>query len=69
GADDHIPESDRDIFAASLERSGVEHEIVVYPGAPHSFFDRKQDEFADASQDAWRKTLGFLDELGARAHA
>jgi carboxymethylenebutenolidase len=69
GADDHIPESDRDIFAASLERSGVKHEVVVYPGAPHSFFDRKQDEFADASQDAWRKTLGFLDELGARTHA
>ena len=69
GADDHIPESDREIFAASLERSGVEHEVVVYPGAPHSFFDRKQEEFAEASQDAWRRTLGFLGELGARTRA
>ncbi|HMJ32301.1 MAG TPA: dienelactone hydrolase family protein [Baekduia sp.] len=69
GADEGIPERDRETFAASLERAGVEHEIVVYPGAPHSFFDRRQDEFADASQDAWRRTLGFLDGVGARAHA
>jgi carboxymethylenebutenolidase len=32
----------------------------VYPGAPHSFFDRKQEEFADASEDAWRRTLDFV---------
>jgi carboxymethylenebutenolidase len=69
GADAGIPESDRDVFAANLEASGVEHEVVVYPEAPHSFFDRKQEEFADASQDAWRRTLGFLGELGARTHA
>ena len=25
--------------------AGVEHEIVTYDGAPHSFFDRKQEEF------------------------
>jgi carboxymethylenebutenolidase len=69
GADEGIPESDRDTFAANLDRAGVEHEIVVYPGAPHSFFDRKQEEFADASQDAWRRTLGFLDDVAARTHA
>jgi carboxymethylenebutenolidase len=69
GADEGIGASDREAFAANLERAGVEHEIVVYPGAPHSFFDRKQEQFADASQDAWRRTLGFLDGVGARAHA
>ncbi|MCW3003026.1 MAG: dienelactone hydrolase family protein [Conexibacter sp.] len=69
GADEGITESDRERFAANLERAGVEHEIVVYPGAPHSFFDRKQAEFAEASQDAWRRTLAFLDEVGAGAHA
>jgi carboxymethylenebutenolidase len=69
GADEGIPESDRAAFAANLERAGVEHELVVYPGAPHSFFDRKQEEFADASQDAWRRTLGFLGEVGARTRA
>lgn len=38
----------------------VEHEVVTYDGAPHSFFDRKQEEFADASSDAWRRTLEFI---------
>lgn len=32
----------------------------TYPGAPHSFFDRKQEEFAEASTDAWTRTLDFL---------
>jgi carboxymethylenebutenolidase len=35
---------------------------VTYDGAPHSFFDRKQGEFADASEDAWNRVLGFIDE-------
>jgi carboxymethylenebutenolidase len=69
GADEGITSADREVFAANLERAGVDHEIVVYDGAPHSFFDRKQDEFADASADAWRRTLGFLAGLGARTGA
>ena len=36
------------------------HETVTYDGAPHSFFDRKQAEFADASADAWRRVQGFV---------
>ena len=60
GADQGIPGEAVDAFGAGLTAAGVEHEIVVYPGAPHSFFDRRQDEFADASADAWRRTLGFL---------
>jgi carboxymethylenebutenolidase len=67
GADEGIPESDRATFAANLERAGVPHEIHVYPGAPHSFFDRKQEQFADASADAWRRTLAFLEQIGAPA--
>jgi carboxymethylenebutenolidase len=60
GADDHITAEHRAAFDAGLERAGVEHEIVVYPGAPHSFFDRKQEEFAEASTDAWTKVLDFI---------
>jgi carboxymethylenebutenolidase len=60
GADQGIPEADRATFAENLRTAGVPHEIHVYPGAPHSFFDRKQEEFADASADAWRRTLTFL---------
>jgi carboxymethylenebutenolidase len=47
-------------FDAALTAAGVEHEIVTYDGAPHSFFDRKQDEFADASADAWERVLAFV---------
>ena len=46
------------------DTAGVEHELVVYDGAPHSFFDRKQAEFADASDDAWRRVLAFVDAHG-----
>jgi carboxymethylenebutenolidase len=69
GADEGIPAEDRATFAANLDRSGVPHEIVVYDGAPHSFFDRKQEQFADASEDAWRRTLSFLAGLPAPTSA
>jgi carboxymethylenebutenolidase len=60
GADDHITPDHIAAFDSGLERAGVDHEIVTYPGAPHSFFDRKQEEFADASTDAWTRVLDFL---------
>jgi carboxymethylenebutenolidase len=65
GDDPGIPPEEVEAFEAALVAAGVDHEVVVYPGAPHSFFDRKQTEFADASQDAWRRTLGFLGALSA----
>ena len=60
GADQGITAEDNAIFERALTDAGVEHEIVVYDGAPHSFFDRKQEEFADASDDAWRRALAFV---------
>ena len=60
GDDAGIPLEDVNAFEEALAEAGVEHEVVVYPGAPHSFFDRKQEEFADASEDAWRRTLQFV---------
>ena len=36
------------------------HRLVAYDGAPHSFFDRKAAEFADASAQAWEETLTFI---------
>jgi carboxymethylenebutenolidase len=66
GADQAIPREQIDEFEAALSSAGVDHEIHVYPGAPHSFFDRKQDEFAEESEDAWRRILGFLAGLRER---
>src|SRR5581483_6454857 len=60
GADANITAEDNAAFEAALSAAGVEHEIVTYPGAPHSFFDRKQEEFADASADAWQRVLDFV---------
>jgi carboxymethylenebutenolidase len=60
GADQSIPQSDVDEFDKALTNVGVEHELIVYPGAPHSFFDRHQGEYAEASADAWRHMLAFI---------
>jgi carboxymethylenebutenolidase len=64
GDDQGITAEDNAAFEHALSAAGVEHEVVVYEGAPHSFFDRKQADYADASDDAWRKTLAFLDARG-----
>jgi carboxymethylenebutenolidase len=60
GADQAISADDVAAFERALQEAGVEHELVTYPGAPHSFFDRKQEEFAEASADAWRRVLEFV---------
>jgi carboxymethylenebutenolidase len=62
GADANITHEDNAAFDAALSEAGVEHELVEYEGAPHSFFDRKQAEFQAASDDAWRRTLDFIRE-------
>jgi len=61
GADAHILPEHNAAFETALAGAGVEHELVVYDGAPHSFFDRKQEEFAEDSADAWRRVLAFLE--------
>jgi carboxymethylenebutenolidase len=63
GDDPGIPVEDVDALEAALDAAGVENEIVTYPGAPHSFFDRKQDEFAAESEDAWNRVLAFLERV------
>jgi carboxymethylenebutenolidase len=60
GADEGIPQADVDAFDAACRKAGVKHERHMYPGAPHSFFDRKFKEFADASDDAWKRVQGFI---------
>ncbi len=64
GDDPGIPLDVVQEWDAALDETDVEHEIVVYPGAPHSFFDRKHEEFAEASEDAWNRTLAFLERYG-----
>ena len=65
GDDPAIPQADVEAWDEALDAAGIEHEIVVYPGAPHSFFDRKYAEFADASEDAWNRVLAFIDRYAS----
>ena len=65
GADEGIPPEDIAAFEQALTETGVEHELVTYPGAPHSFFDRRQEEHAAASEDAWQRVLAFLNRHAA----
>jgi carboxymethylenebutenolidase len=64
GDDRNITAADNDEFERTLTAAGVEHEIVTYSGAPHSFFDRRHEEFADDSADAWTRVLAFIDRYG-----
>jgi carboxymethylenebutenolidase len=61
GDDQGITAEMNEAFDEALAAAGVEHDVVTYPGAPHSFFDRKQEQFAHASEDAWRRTLDFVE--------
>ncbi len=60
-ADANITAADNAAFEQALREAGVEYELVTYDGAPHSFFDRKQEEFAAASEDAWARVLAFIE--------
>ena len=49
-------------FERKLSQAGVPHDRHVYPGAPHSFFDRQQAQWQEASDDAWRRILDFVEK-------
>lgn len=60
GADAGIPADARDEFERALTAASVPHRTIVYEEAPHSFFDRKAADHADASDGAWREMLDFM---------
>ena len=62
GADPMIPETDVEEFRKALNAAGVKNEVITYPGAPHSFFDRSFDEHKAACDDAWTRILAFVAE-------
>jgi len=66
-ADQGIGADVRAAFDRALDAAGVEHRTLVYEGAPHSFFDRKAADYADASASAWAETLAFIGDHAAPA--
>ena len=62
GADENITAEDNAAFEQALTAAGVDHQLVTYEGAPHSFFDRRQEDFDSDSEDAWTRVLAFLEQ-------
>jgi len=60
GADAHIPVADCEQVAVAARGAGVSADLVVYDGAPHSFFDRSAAEHAEACADAWSRIAQFI---------
>jgi carboxymethylenebutenolidase len=60
GADQGIPHEHNVEFEQALSDASKEYELIEFEGAPHGFFDRKQEEFQAASDDAWQRTLDFI---------
>jgi carboxymethylenebutenolidase len=54
-------------FRDALAAAGVEHEVISMAGAPHSFFDRKQETFATAPAEAWAAVQAFIRKHTAAA--
>ena len=52
-----------------LERNNVPHNIKIYPGAKHSFFnDTSKNYDEDAARDSWGRVLAFFkQQLGVKA--
>ena len=49
---------------AALTRAGIEHDIKVYPGAKHSFFnDTSHRSYnPEAAADSWERVLAFFEQ-------
>jgi carboxymethylenebutenolidase len=51
-----------DKFTGRLKQLGKGFQSYVYPGAEHGFFCNERSSYnAQASADAWQKTLAFLE--------
>ena len=57
---DFTPQEAFHDFDKKLTEAKVPHEMHIYEGAPHSFFDRNFAEWKDACDDAWRRILTFV---------
>jgi carboxymethylenebutenolidase len=61
---DFTPQEAFHQFDRQLTEADVPHEMHVYEGAPHSFFDRTFDQWKGACDDAWRRMLAFVKQHG-----
>ena len=62
GRDPIVPADEWQAIGERLTEAGVKHELITYPEAAHGFAcpDRPETYDADATADAWRRTLDAL---------
>jgi len=61
--DDWVNEGVRNQLKQALTEHNKEHEIKVYPGTEHAFFNDTREVYREqAAQDAWNKTLALFRE-------
>jgi carboxymethylenebutenolidase len=62
GAEDSgIAVTDVQAMADALKEAGIEHDIQIYAGAQHAFFNDTRESYNEgAAQDAWPRTLTWL---------
>lgn len=69
GADDKpVPEAVPLAFGQHLAETGTPHDIVIYPGQGHGFFERDykgEPGHERAAADAWHRLLAFLKTVMA----
>ena len=62
--DQGIPMDRVEAIRAALERAGKPHEIVVYPGAPHAFFNDTRPSYREeAAKEAGDGTLAVFPRV------
>ncbi|WP_163505951.1 dienelactone hydrolase family protein [Fodinicola acaciae] len=62
-ADAVIPTAVPRAYDDFLDKAGVPHEIVIYPGAPHGFFERhylEREARPDTLADVWQRLTTFF---------
>jgi carboxymethylenebutenolidase len=47
---------------AELDKYAIPHDIKIYPGAKHSFFNGGRNHDPAAAQDSWRRVLAFFEQ-------
>lgn len=60
-ADDGIKPEEVQLLKDTLTKYGVDHEIIIYPGAHHSFMNDKGENYnPEIAKQAWDKTISFF---------
>ena len=60
GEDKGITEADVNFLRDTLKKYGKTHDIKIYPGAPHGFFNDTRESYRpEAAKDAWQRVLNF----------